>query len=126
LKEANSRVIVVTNQAGIARGMMTEADLLDIHRRMAADVQRAGGGLDAVYYCPHHWDEGCSCRKPKPGMLYEAQHAFNLNLHRTPFIGDDERDAQAAAEAGCPWIPVTPGRPLLSIVRELVDSRAAV
>jgi D-glycero-D-manno-heptose 1,7-bisphosphate phosphatase len=126
LREANYRIIVVTNQAGIARGMMTEADLLDIHRRMAADVRRTGGRLDAVYYCPHHWDEGCSCRKPKPGMLYEAQHTFNLNLSRTPFIGDDERDAQAAADAGCPWLPVTPERPLLTVVRELIDTRVAV
>ena len=126
LKRANYRVIVVTNQAGIARGMMSEPDVLDIHRRMAAEAAIAGGRVDAVYYCPHHWDEGCRCRKPKPGMLFEAQHTFNLNLCRTPFVGDDETDAKAAEEAGCPWIPVTPDRPLLTIVRELVDLRVRV
>jgi D-glycero-D-manno-heptose 1,7-bisphosphate phosphatase len=122
LKEANYRIIVVTNQAGIARGMMSEPDVLHIHRMMAAEAVGAGGRVDAVYYCPHHWDEGCSCRKPKPGMLYEAQHTFNLNLSRTPFVGDDETDARAAEEAGCPWIPVSPDRPLLTIVRELIDT----
>lgn len=126
LREANYRIIVVTNQAGIARGMLREEDLLDIHRRMDADIRRSGGGLDAIYYCPHHWDEGCECRKPKPGMLFQAQHTFNLDLRRTPFIGDDETDARAADEAGCPWIPVTPERSLLSIVRELVGAPVRV
>ena len=126
LKAANFRVIVVTNQAGIARGMMAEADLLEVHRRMVAEATSAGGRLDAIYYCPHHWEDGCECRKPKPGMLFEAQHTFNLNLRRTPFIGDDETDARAAEEAGCPWIPVSAERPLLAAVRELTDGRVQV
>jgi D-glycero-D-manno-heptose 1,7-bisphosphate phosphatase len=126
LKGAGHRVIVATNQAGIARGMMAEADVLDIHRRMTAEAVRTGGRIDAVYYCPHHWDEGCLCRKPKPGMLYEAQHTFNLNLTQTPFVGDDDTDAGAAEAAGCPWLAVTPDRPLLSIVRDLVQTGVEV
>ena len=107
LKQAGYRVIVISNQAGIARGAMTEADLLEIHRQMVREVTRAGGGVDAIYYCPHHWDDGCECRKPKPGMLFQAQRDFNLDLTRTLFIGDDERDGQAADAAGCPSLLVT-------------------
>ena len=120
LKEAGFRVIVVSNQAGIARGEMTEADLLGIHRRMACEVTSEGGRIDAIYYCPHNWEEGCECRKPKPGMLFQAQHDFNLDLSLTPFVGDDERDAQAAEAAGCPSLMVSEKSPLLDAVSSLI------
>jgi len=121
LKEAGYRVIVVSNQAGIARGAMTEADVVAIHDRMRADAVAGGGQIDAVYYCPHGWDEGCACRKPKPGMLFQAQRDFHLDLSRTCFIGDDERDGQAAEAAGCPWQCVSEQRSLLEVVRGLLD-----
>lgn len=120
LKNAGYKVVVVSNQAGIARGAMTEADLLDIHRRMVRDASLAGGRIDAIYYCPHHWDEHCECRKPKPGMLFQAQRDFNLDLSRTPFVGDDERDGQAANAAGCPSVLVSEQKSLLEVVRGLV------
>ncbi|HEY5914985.1 MAG TPA: HAD-IIIA family hydrolase [Verrucomicrobiae bacterium] len=120
LKTAGFRSIVVSNQAGVARGAMTEADLLDIHRRMVRDVALAGGGIDAIYYCPHNWDDGCECRKPKPGMLFQAQRDFNLDLSRTPFVGDDERDGQAADAAGCPSVLVSPQQNLLEVVSHLI------
>ena len=119
LKEAGFRVIVVSNQAGIGRGVMSEDDLFDIHRRMVKEAEEAGGRIDAIYYCPHDWDEGCDCRKPKPGMLFQAQHDFNLDLSRTVFIGDDERDGQAAEAAGCLSALVSGEKTLLKIVAEL-------
>jgi histidinol-phosphate phosphatase family protein len=119
LAEAGYRVIVVSNQAGIHRGAMSEDDLFDIHRRMVKEVEQAGGRIDAIYYCPHDWDEGCECRKPKPGMLFQAQHDFNLDLSRTLFIGDDERDGQAAEAADCLSALVSNGKTLLKIVTEL-------
>ena len=119
-KDAGYRVIVVSNQAGIARGAMTQADLANIHARMKMEVCEAGGEIDAIYYCPHGWDDGCACRKPKPGMLYQAQRDFHLDLSRTYFIGDDERDGQAAEAAGCPWILVSGERTLLEVARELL------
>ncbi|PIQ84378.1 MAG: histidinol phosphate phosphatase [Candidatus Omnitrophica bacterium CG11_big_fil_rev_8_21_14_0_20_63_9] len=125
LKEAGCRIIVVSNQAGVARGVMTAADVEAIHERMRADVRSAGSSIDAVYYCPHGWDEGCECRKPKPGMLHQAQRDFHLDLSRTYFIGDDERDGQAADAAGCPWVLVADERPLLDIVRDVIDVREA-
>lgn len=120
LKEAGYRVIVVSNQAGIGRKAMTEADLREIHDRMKADAENAGGQIDAVYYCPHDWDEKCECRKPSPGMLFQAQRDLNLDLTRTFFIGDDERDGQAADRAGCPFMRVSEEKPLIERVRELV------
>lgn len=121
LTAAGYRVIVVSNQAGIARGAMTEAALTHIHEQMKAEAAQAGGRIEAVYCCLHDWDEGCECRKPKPGMLFQAQRDFHLDLSRTLFIGDDERDAQAAAAAGCASVLVSDEIPLLDIARKLVS-----
>ena len=122
--EAGYRIIVVSNQAGIARGAMTEADLSAIHARMRADVESVGGRINAIYHCPHGWDDGCACRKPKPGMLHAAQRDFHLDLSRTYFLGDDERDGQAAEAAGCPWRLVDGSRSLLAVAQELLGGRA--
>jgi len=119
LRKAGVRVLVVSNQAGVARGAMTEADLLEIHRNMVREAARFGGSIEAIYYCPHGWDDGCECRKPRPGMLFQAQRDFNLDLSRTLFIGDDERDAQAADAAGCPSLLVSEEKTLLQAVQEL-------
>ena len=120
LNQAGFRVIVVSNQAGVNRGAMTEADLLEIHRRMVKETERAGGRIDAIYYCPHDWDEGCECRKPKPGMLFQAQRDFTLDLSRILFIGDDERDAQAADAAGCLSALVSDQKPLAAVINEVI------
>jgi D-glycero-D-manno-heptose 1,7-bisphosphate phosphatase len=122
LKDKGFRVVVVSNQAGIARGAMTEADLQDIHRRMVREVTLGDGRIDAIYYCPHNWDSGCECRKPKPGMLFQAQRDFSLDLSRTPFIGDDERDIQAADAAGCPSALVSEQNTLLDVVTGLLKT----
>lgn len=121
---AGYRAIVVSNQAGINRGAMTEAALAAIHARMLADVEQSGGRIDAIYHCPHDWDEGCACRKPAPGMLLAAQKDFALDLTRTFFIGDDERDGMAADAAGCPFIRVTDERSLLDVARSVLGRAA--
>jgi D-glycero-D-manno-heptose 1,7-bisphosphate phosphatase len=120
LNEAGFRVIIVSNQAGVARGAMTENDLHDIHHHMVKEIEASGGRVEAIYYCPHDWDAGCACRKPKPGMLFQAQHDFNLDLSRTVFIGDDERDGQAADAAGCLSALVSDKRTLAEIVGEVI------
>jgi histidinol-phosphate phosphatase family protein len=124
LKQAGWRVVVVTNQAGIARGAMTEAQLAAIHDRMRAEVAAAGGEIAAIYRCPHGWDDGCDCRKPKPGMLFQAQRDLRLDLSRTPFLGDDERDGQAAAAAGCPFVMIGEGHPLNEAIADLLSSES--
>jgi histidinol-phosphate phosphatase family protein len=122
LKGAGYTVIVVSNQAGIARGEMTEAALIEINDRLMKEALAAGGRIDAIYYCPHGWDDGCDCRKPKPGMLFRAQHDFDLDLSRTVFVGDDERDAEAADAAGAPSLLVSERRSLLDIAHHVVSS----
>ncbi len=114
------RLIVITNQPGIARGQLTLAMMHDIHRRMADEASAAGGLIEAVYFCPHGWDDGCDCRKPKPGLLYAAQRDFALDLSRCLYIGDDERDEQAAKSAFCPFQPVTLAVSLLEVARSLI------
>lgn len=122
LREHGYRVAVVSNQAGIGRGAMTEADLAAIHERMRGE---AGGSIGPIYHCPHDWDEGCECRKPAPGMLFRAQRELDLDLTRTLFVGDDERDGLAAEAAGCPFAMVDSDRTLLDVVRELVEEWVA-
>ncbi|MBN2141066.1 MAG: HAD-IIIA family hydrolase [Desulfovibrionaceae bacterium] len=117
LKRAGYLVLVVSNQAGIARGEMTGQDLEAVHRAMRADLRAQDADVDAIYVCPHGWDEGCECRKPKPGMLFQAQREFCLDLSRTPFVGDDERDVQAGRSAGCPTYLVGGGKRLIDVVR---------
>lgn len=111
---AGYRVILVSNQAGLALGSVTDAALDDIHTRMRADVEAAGGKIDAIYTCPHHWEAGCACRKPQPGMLFAAQRDFHLDLTRTFFLGDDQRDAAAAEAAGCLFAEISENTPLAS------------
>ena len=122
LRASGYRVLVVSNQAGVNRGAMTLADVEAVHERLRADAAQAGGSIDAIYFCPHDWEEGCSCRKPKPGMLYQAQHDFQLDLTRTPFVGDDERDGEAAQAANMPYLAVDAGHSLLDRVNALLDS----
>jgi len=121
LKQAGCRVIVVSNQAGIGRGEMTEEALRQIHERMKAETAEAGGEIEAIYYCPHNWDEGCECRKPRPGLLFRAQRELNLDLSRCLFMGDDERDAEAADAAGCPSALISGASSLLDITTRMLN-----
>ena len=126
LTAAGFQTIVISNQAGVARGAMNEEDLTQLHDWMRMEIANAGGRVDAIYYCPHDWDTGCWCRKPKPGLLFQAQREFSLDLTRTCFIGDDERDAEAAAAAGCSFTRVSDELPLLTVARDLVNRAGGV
>ena len=110
LKRAGLPVVVVTNQAGIGRGHMQEAALLDIHTRMQAELALGGGTVDAVLYCPHAQEAGCDCRKPQPGLLRRAARQLDLDLGRSYFVGDHLTDVQAGLAAGCQPILVRTGR----------------
>jgi len=101
LAKEGFKFIVITNQAGIARQMINPNELAIIHQNMIDELLKDGIEVLDVYLCPHHWDENCNCRKPKPGMLYEASKDWLFRLDKTVFIGDDPRDSQAAFNAGC-------------------------
>ena len=118
---AGYRILVVSNQAGVNRGALTADDLHRVTAKLLIGASEAGGPIERVYHCPHDWEEGCACRKPEPGMLYQAQREFDLDLTKTMFIGDDVRDGQAAFAADCPFGFVTDERSLLDITREVLE-----
>lgn len=120
LNDAGYLVILISNQPGIARGRLTEEMLQSIHDRMISDLADAGAHMDRIYYCPHNWDEGCECRKPRPGMLYQAQRDFSLNLRTGYLIGDDERDMEAGSAAGCQSILVNEEYTVLDAVMDII------
>lgn len=109
LNRANFRVMIVTNQSAVGRGLMTLDDLAEVHTRLQSEVALEGGRIDAVYFCPHRPDEGCSCRKPAPGMLLRAAAEHEIDLHRSYMIGDSPKDIAAGASVGCRTVLVLSG-----------------
>ena len=104
---AGLRTVVVTNQSGIARGLLDERDLEQVHARLRDLLAREGARLDAILHCPHHPEEGepplrcvCACRKPAPGLLLEAARRFALELRASWIVGDGLRDLEAGRRAG--------------------------
>ena len=93
--------IVISNQAGIARGMIDPEELECIHLKMKEELQKDGVEILDVYVCPHQWDEKCFCRKPNPGMLFLASKEYLFRLDKTLFVGDDPGDCQTGERAGC-------------------------
>lgn len=122
LTKEGYEIYIISNQAGIARGLMTKEDLEDIHEKMVNEIEHSGGKINKIYYCPHGWDEGCECRKPKSGMLFQAARENNLNLRKTVFIGDDERDLQAGNGADVKTFMVDTEKNLLNVVHSLLDA----
>lgn len=122
LTQAGYGIAVITNQPGIARGALEPESLADIHEHMIQEAAEAGARIDAVYFCPHNWDEGCPCRKPKPGLLFQAQRDFHLDLSRTYFIGDDPRDEEAARAAGARFIMIGDDFSLVEAVGALLKA----
>jgi D-glycero-D-manno-heptose 1,7-bisphosphate phosphatase len=110
LTQAGWRVVVATNQSGIARGLFDTATLNAIHDTMHRAVHQAGGRIDAIFFCPHKNDDNCECRKPKPGMLHEIARRLNVELEGVPMVGDALRDLQAAAAVGGKPILVLTGK----------------
>ena len=101
LTQAGWQVFVMTNQSAVARKMITLSGLEEIHQHLMGLVESAGGRIDAIYFCPHGPDQGCGCRKPKPGMFLEVQRQYTFDLSHSVMIGDSLRDMQVADNAGC-------------------------
>lgn len=100
LTKAGYRIGIATNQSGLARGYYSEDELNAIHAKMFYHVRAAGGEIDAIEYCPHLPDNGCFCRKPKPGMLFALANRFACTLEMTYFVGDKPSDVEAAKASG--------------------------
>lgn len=108
LNRAGFRVIVVSNQRGVAKGLMTAAELEAIHRRMCQALAADGATIDAIYYCPHDTQPACDCRKPAPGMLIAAARTYELNLAASWMVGDSDTDEAAGRNAGCRTVLIAP------------------
>ena len=109
LSHAGHRIIVCTNQAGIARGSLSRETVEEIHRRMVVEIAQVGGKIERVYYCPHSKDENCCCRKPRPGMLLRARDELGIDMNDAVFIGDSISDMRAGLQAGVHPILVLTG-----------------
>jgi D-glycero-D-manno-heptose 1,7-bisphosphate phosphatase len=110
LNHAGFRVVVATNQSGVARGLLDFATLNAIHDKMHRALAQVGGRVDAVFFCPHTADSRCECRKPKPGMLLEIGVRLNVDMAGIPCVGDGLRDLQAAEAVGAQPILVLTGK----------------
>jgi histidinol-phosphate phosphatase family protein len=117
LNDHGYQVYVISNQAGIGRGLMTDADLFEVHKYMEKELVKIGAHIDAIYYCPHKVEDNCLCRKPKAGMLYQAAMEHHIDLERATFIGDDPRDQEAGRTAGCKTILMKPNSDLAEVIK---------
>ena len=122
LKQAGARLIVVTNQSGVARGFFSAGDLDGIHAKLRYLLGEAGVSLDAIYVCPHHPDDGCGCRKPDRGLIDRAVDEQRIDLTRSYLIGDHARDIELAKRVGSRSILVTTGAVLPEQVEGLKAS----
>jgi D-glycero-D-manno-heptose 1,7-bisphosphate phosphatase len=109
LNESQIPVVVVTNQSGAARGYFPATLVDEVHRHMKDLLAQAGARVDAIYTCLHAPENGCYCRKPKPGLLLQAAQDLNLDLSRSYLVGDRYKDIETAANAGVPGILVLTG-----------------
>jgi histidinol-phosphate phosphatase family protein len=98
------KVVVITNQSGVGRGYFTEEMLARIHDKMRDELAKYGAHVDAVYYCPHHPDDNCECRKPRPKMVFQAASDLRINLQQSYVIGDHDMDIEMGKNVGCKTI----------------------
>lgn len=134
LRDHGFALVLVSNQSGIGRGLVTLREAEAVHAQVAALLEQAGVRFDGAYYCPHAPDAGCACRKPAPGMLVRAATELNLDLARSFMVGDRGSDMEAGRGAGCRTIllttaPADPSSPDAmaadwpAVVRQILESR---
>ena len=110
LYSAGFRIFVITNQSGIARGYLSAESLQAIHQKMLLAVEQSGGRIERVFFCPHHPQDGCQCRKPQTGLIDQLRNYLQTDITGTPFVGDSLSDLQVAHASGCLPILVKTGK----------------
>ena len=120
LNEAGYTVIVITNQSGIARGLLNEERLAEIHDKMVKEIEAGGGKITDIFYCPHHPDDGCTCRKPETGLGVAAIGKYNINPAASIMIGDHEKDIEFGRRLGLKTFQVTEKRTFVDVVEEII------
>jgi len=101
LRAAGYRLVLVSNQSGIGRGYFSAEQAKAVHQRVVEELARHGIALDDARYCPHAPDDGCACRKPKPGLLIDAAHELDIDLGASFMVGNAATDIEAGRNAGC-------------------------
>ncbi|MES2604518.1 MAG: D-glycero-beta-D-manno-heptose 1,7-bisphosphate 7-phosphatase [Pseudomonadota bacterium] len=124
LSQAGYRIAVATNQSGLARGYFDEYTLANMHSKMCALVEEAGGQIDVICYCPHAPDENCNCRKPLPGLLEQIAAELNQSVQNAWLVGDHEKDLQMAVGGGCKPLLVRTGKGVLMEQKISAELRA--
>jgi len=110
LTRAGFKVAIATNQSGLAKGLLTVAELEQIHQKLSDEVVRLGGKIQGIFYCPHDSDSGCDCRKPRTGLLDAIEAHLGADLAGAPMVGDSLKDIQAAKAKGCQPVLVRTGK----------------
>jgi len=109
LRKAGFKLVLVTNQSGIGRGFFTEKQFRTVHHRFTSLLKKKGARIDGLYYCPHHPQAGCACRKPKTTLARKAARHLNLDLQQSYMVGDQTRDMIFAHRLGGKGILVLTG-----------------
>jgi D-glycero-D-manno-heptose 1,7-bisphosphate phosphatase len=119
LRDAGFRLVVVSNQSGLARGLITEEQADAVHERFVQELERTGAQIDAAYYCPHAPQDGCDCRKPLPGLLVDAAQELGLDLEHSFMVGNSDVDVAAGEAAGARAILLADGTDWPEAVRRI-------
>lgn len=122
LNDAGIPVIVITNQAGISKGIFTVEHLEKLHGKMKRELEEAEAYIQEIYYCPHKDEDNCKCRKPNTDLLHQAAKRHKIDLALSYFIGDSVTDIQAGKDAGCKTVFIKRGRKI-SEIRNLKTHR---
>ena len=126
LGKAGYRVVVATNQSGVGRGYYDLDTLGAIHDKMCAAVEGAGGHIDGIFFCPHGPDEGCECRKPRPGLIDQIMESFDTDVAGCVIVGDSARDLECGVQRGCRPVLVRTGKGERTLAKGLSPSLGEV
>lgn len=121
MNKTNFKVIVISNQSGVNRGLISINKLYEIHEFMKNKLLQENARIDGIYFCPHRPDESCNCRKPKPALILNAANDLDIDLSKSFMIGDRESDRIAAKEAGVQFVFINTNGNLLKIIQSLLD-----
>ena len=122
LKELGFQIIVITNQSAINRGLTSHRNVKEIHDSINDFLKKNDTSIDYFYYCPHSPHENCLCRKPKPGLLFQAANELDIDLHSSWMIGDRDSDIIAGESVGCKTIKIKSDMTLEDAVKILMES----
>lgn len=126
LNKAGYELIVISNQSVIGRGMIDEAQLQRINEKMVSDIVKGGGRILDIFYCPHHPDAGCECRKPKTKMGLDAIKKYSLDVDDIIMIGDSDGDMDFAKNLGCQGIRVSRYYPFTEVAEDILANRLRI